>query len=383
MIYFDNNATTKLAPEVFAAMEPFLTQNFGNASTVYEIGRRSRRAIESARENVAALIGANSAEEIIFTSGGTESDNLAIRGVLEANPTKKHLITSRVEHDAVRKTCIKFEARGYDVTWIDVDENGSLNFDQLRNSLRSDTAIVSVMLANNETGVLFPMEEIASIIKANSDAIFHVDGVNAVGKIPVDLKKTEVDLFSLSGHKFHAPKGVGALYARRGIELETVTTGGGQEFGRRAGTEAVHQIVGLGAAAEIAGDLSPMEKVRMLRDKLENSILRAIPRAKLNGTNDSSKRLPNTSSIGFENLNGEIILAKLNDAGICVSTGSACSSANHEGSSVLEAMGIPFSRAMGTIRFSLGKYNDQAEVDFVFAKLCEVVTQNLEAFAIR
>jgi cysteine desulfurase len=383
MIYLDNNATTRLAPEVFAAMEPFLNENFGNASTGYEIGRESRRAIERARENVAALIGAETAEEIIFTSGGTESDNLAIRGVLEANPTKKHLVTSGVEHDAVRKTCKKIEARGYEVSWIGVDENGSLNLDQLKSSLKSETAIVSVMLANNETGVLFPMEEIASIVKANSDAIFHVDGVNAVGKIPVDLKKTAVDLFSLSGHKFHAPKGVGALYARKGIELESVTTGGGQERGRRAGTEAVHQIVGLGAAAEMAKDLSSMKKVRTLRDKLENAILRAIPCAKLNGTNDSSKRLPNTSSIGFENLNGEIILAKLNDAGICVSTGSACSSANHEGSFVLEAMGIPFSRAMGTIRFSLGRYNDEAEIDLVFAKLKEIVAKSLEAFAVR
>ncbi|HEX8737936.1 MAG TPA: aminotransferase class V-fold PLP-dependent enzyme [Pyrinomonadaceae bacterium] len=373
MIYFDNNATTRLAPEIFAAMQPFLDEFYGNPSSAYAFARAARKAIDDARGQVAELIGANSSNEIVFTSGGTESDNWAISGALEINPAKRHIVATRVEHEAVRKLCEKLADKNYEITWLEVDENGFLNLDELKNSLRAETAIVSAMLANNETGILFPVAEIARVVKENSDALFHVDGVNAVGKIPIDLKRTEIDLFSLSGHKFHAPKGVGALYIREGVRLPSFFIGGGQENTRRAGTEAVHQIAALGKAAEIAKDFSAMEKVRALRDKLEDEILRKIPNSKLNGTSDRNFRLPNTSNISFPNLNGEAILAKLNDSGVCVSTGSACNAENHTASAVLQAMNVPYSDAMGAIRFSLGRYNTEAEVDFVLEKLPQII----------
>lgn len=378
MIYFDNNATTRLAPEVFEAMKPYLTEFYGNPSSAHTFGRDVRKTIEHSREQIAALMGASSTSEIVFTSGGTESDNWAILGALEANPERRHIITTRVEHEAVRKLCEKLEDKNYEVTWLEVDENGFLNLDELKNSLRADTAIVSVMLANNETGILFPVGEIAQIVKGNSGALFHVDGVNAVGKIPVNLKETEIDLFSLSGHKFHAPKGVGALYVKDSVDLPSYFIGGGQENARRAGTEAIHQIAGLGKAAEIVKDFSAMEKVRALRDKLEDEILRTIPNTKLNGTSDRNFRLPNTSGISFSNLNGEAILAKLNDAGVCVSTGSACNAENHTASAVLQAMNIPYRDAMGAIRFSLGRYNTEAEVDFVLQVLPKIVGELAE-----
>ncbi|HLM02156.1 MAG TPA: aminotransferase class V-fold PLP-dependent enzyme [Pyrinomonadaceae bacterium] len=373
MIYFDNNATTAIAPEAFAAMQPFLTEFYGNPSSAHTFGRGARRAVEAARELVAALVGANSANEIVFTSGGTESDNWAILGALEANPEKRHIITTRVEHEAVRKLCERLEDKNYEITWLEVDENGFLNPDELKNSLRDDTAIVSAMLANNETGILFPVAEMARVVRENSGALFHTDGVNAVGKIPIDLKNTAIDLFSLSGHKFHAPKGVGALYIKDGVDLPSFFTGGGQENARRAGTEAVHQIVGLGKAAQLAGDFSAMETVRALRDRLEDEILSQIPNAKINGTADRRFRLPNTANISFPNLNGEAILAKLNDAGVCVSTGSACNAENHVASAVLQAMNVPYSDAMGAIRFSLGRYNTEREVDFVLEKLPQII----------
>ena len=266
-------------------------------------------------------------------------------------------------------------AGNYEITWLEVDEQGLLDLDELKNSLRQDTAIVSVMLANNETGILFPVAEIAEIIKANSDAIFHVDGVNAVGKIPVDLKNTAIDLFSLSGHKFHAPKGIGALYVRENLKLPAFLIGGGQEFSRRAGTEAVHQIAGIGKAAEIVSDFSAINKVKILRDKLENEILQKIPNSRLNGASDYAKRLPNTSSISFENTNGEAILARLDNLGICVSTGSACNAENHVASAVLQAMSVPYSSAMGAIRFSLGRYNTETEVNFLLENLPKIVQE--------
>ena len=375
MIYFDNNATTQIAPEVFEAMKPFLTEFYGNPSSAYNFGREMRQAIENSREKVAELLGATNASEIVFTSGGTESDNWAILGALEANPNKKHIITTRVEHEAVRKLCEKLEKKGCEITWLEVSEEGFLDLEELKNSLRKDTAIVSVMLANNETGIIFPVEEIAEIIKANSDALFHVDGVNAVGKIPVDLKTTAIDLFSVSGHKFHAPKGIGALYIKNGVDLPAIYVGGNQENARRAGTEAVHQIAGLAAAAELVKDFSATKTIRALRDKLEDEILRKIPNAHLNGTSDRAKRLPNTSNISFPNLNGELILAKLNDAGVCVSTGSACNAENHTASAVLQAMNIPYSAAMGAIRFSLGRYNTECEVDFVLEILPKIIEE--------
>lgn len=376
MIYFDNNATTAIAPEVFEAMKPFLQESYGNPSSAHNFGREVRQIVENSRAQVASLVGARTPSEIIFTSCGTESDNWAIRGTLEANPHKKHIVTTRVEHEAVRKLCEKLEKNGYEITWLEVDEQGFLDLDELKNSLRPrDTGLVSVMTANNETGILFAVAEIAEIVKANSDAIFHTDGVNAVGKIPLDLQKTQIDLFSLSGHKFHAPKGIGALYVREDVNLPSFLIGGGQENSRRAGTEAVHQIAALGKAAELANDFTAVEKVRNLRDKLEDFILQNIPNAKLNGTSDRKFRLPNTSSISFANTNGEAILAKLNDLEICVSTGSACNAENHTASAVLQAMNIPYSDAMGAIRFSLGRYNSEAEVDFVLGNLPKIIQE--------
>ncbi len=374
MIYFDNNATTQIAPEVFEAMRPFLTSHFGNPSSAHYVGREVRQIVEKSRAKVASLVGANSPNEIIFTSGGTESDNWAILGSLEANPEKKHIVTTRVEHEAVRKLCEKL-AGNYEITWLETDEQGFLDLDALKNSLRTETAIVSVMLANNETGILFPVAHIAEIVKANSDALFHVDGVNAVGKIPIDLKETAIDLFSLSGHKFHAPKGIGALYVRENIKLPSFLIGGGQENVRRAGTEAVHQIAGLGKAAELMEDLTTMKQVFDLRNKLENEILQKIPNSRLNGTSDYAFRLPNTSSISFENTNGEALLARLNDLEICVSTGSACNAAQHVASAVLQAMNVPYSSAMGAIRFSLGRYNTETEVDFVLENLPKIIQE--------
>ncbi len=375
MIYFDNNATTPVAPRVIEAMLPFLKGSFGNPSSAYSIGREARKAIERSRENVASLLGANDAGEIVFTSCGTESDNWAILGALDAWPEKKHIISTTVEHDAVSKLIRKLEADGYSVTWLEVDEEGGFDTAQLRNALRPETALVSIMLANNETGILFPAGEIGRIVKEHSGAIFHVDGVNAAGKIPIDLKSMQIDLFSISAHKFHGPKGIGALYIRQGTDIAPYLIGGGQERGRRAGTEAVHQIVGIGAAAEFVSDLSAMEKVKLLRDRLENEILDKIPNSRLNGTSDPAKRLPNTSSISFENTNGEMILHRLDQAGICVSTGSACNAADHTASPVLAAMNVPYSWAMGSIRFSLGRFNTVEEVQTVLSVLPEIVSE--------
>jgi cysteine desulfurase len=375
MIYFDNNSTTQIAPEVFQAMKPFLEDFYGNPSSAYSFSRQSRLVIEKSREQVASLVGAASSDEILFTSSGTESNNRAILGTLEANPHKKHIITTRVEHEAVRKLWEKLEKRGFRITWLEVNEQGFLNLETLKSSLCDETALVSVMWANNETGILFPVAEIAEIVKAHSAAVFHVDGVNAVGKIPIDLKKTQIDLFSLSGHKFHAPKGIGALYVRKNVNLMPLFIGGGQEKMWRAGTEAVHQIVAIGKAAEIVSDLSAMEKVFTLRNKLENEILNKIPNSRLNGTSDYQYRLPNTSSISFLNLNGEAILARLNDLGVYVSTGSACNSETHTASHVLQDMNIPYSQAMGSIRFSLSRYNSEEEVNFVLEHLPKIVRE--------
>ena len=375
MIYFDNNATTPVAPEVLEAMLPYLSGSYGNASSAYAIGQEARGEVDRSREAVASLLGTDDSREIVFTSCGTESDNWAILGGLKARPGKRHIISTTVEHDAVRRLLKKLETEGYEVTWIEVDEAGALDLDHLRNALRSETAVVSAMLANNETGILFPVNEIAAIVRENSDALFHVDGVNAVGKVPIELKSTEIDLFSISAHKFHGPKGIGALYIRNGIDLRPSLIGGGQERGRRAGTEAVHQIAGLGAAAKLAADLLPMQNVKRLRDLLENEILDKIPNSRLNGTADSAKRLPNTSSISFENTNGEMILDQLDRAGICVSTGSACNAADHTPSPILAAMNVPYSWAMGSIRFSLSRFNTEAEVEAVLKALPEIVSK--------
>jgi len=373
MIYLDNNATTRVAPEVFEAMRPYLAEEFGNPSSAHAAGREARRAVETARAQVADLLGTDDPSEIVFTSCGSESDNWAIAGFLEQQPTRRHIITTRVEHEAVRNLCEHLAEIGCEVTWLEVDQSGELDTDDLRRALRRDTGIVSVMLANNETGVLFPIEEIGNIVRENSDAVFHVDGVQAVGKIPIDLKNLPVDLFSVSGHKFHAPKGVGALYIRRGRRLPPFIIGGGQEEGRRSGTEAVPNIVALGRAAQLAKEFDGHEQVRGLRDRLEDEILARFPFAKLNGSVDRSKRLPNTSNISFEGFDGSHIRAQLDAAGMCVSTGSACNADSREVSGVLRAMDVPYEVARGAIRFSVGRYNADFEIDETLAALTRIV----------
>lgn len=373
MIYFDNNATTAVAPEVFEAMRPFLTDFYGNASSAYGFAGASRTAVNAARAKCAEMLGAERESEIVFTSGGTESDNWAILGALSYAPEKRKIIISSVEHEAVRKLCDKLERKGYEIVRLEVAEQGALDLDALAAALDEKTAVVSVMLANNETGITFPVEEIARLVKERSNALFHTDGVNAVGKVAVNLKNTEIDLFSISGHKFHAPKGVGALYVRKTIDLPAFLIGGGQESGRRAGTEAVHQIVALGAAAELIKNSDCRDRVFAMRNRLETEILNKIPNSRLTGTDDYARRLPNTSNICFENVNGEAILARLDALGVCVSTGSACNAAAHTASVVLAAMNVPYSLAMGAVRFSLGKYNTESEVEFVIEKLPGII----------
>jgi cysteine desulfurase len=373
MIYFDNNATTQVAPEVFSAMQPYLTELYGNPSSAHTLGRQMKQAVETAREQVATLIGASDPNEITFTSCGSESDNWAIRGALASQPEKRHIITTLVEHEAVRNLCRLLEGEGYEVTWLGVDGKGELDLDQLRNSLRPDTAIVSVMLANNETGVLFPIEEIGRIVREKSNAFFHVDGVQAVGKIPINLREMEVDMFALSGHKLHAPQGIGAAYFKRGIGLQPFIVGGAQEKGRRAGTAAVPNIVALGAACKLATDSDDHQRIESLRDRFEEIVLKKIANAKVNGTTKPGKRLPNTSNISFEYVDGQNILLHLDEAGICVSTGSACHSTTHESSPTLKAMNVPYTSAQGSIRFSLGRYNTAEEIDQTLAVLPAII----------
>lgn len=372
MIYLDNNATTKIAPEVFEAMIPYLKDFYANPSSGHTFGREAKAAVEKAREQVAALLGAADMSEIFFTSCGTESDNWAIRSALKMQPDKKHIVTTSVEHEAVRVLCEQLEKEGYEVTWLDVDNECLLNLDDVRRAVREDTAVVSVMLAQNETGVLFPIEEIGRIVKEKSNALFHVDGVQAVGKVPIDLKTSEVDLFAVSGHKLYAPKGIGVLYVKNNVNLPSYIIGAKQEMQRRAGTSAVPNIVALGKACELALNEDHTE-VLCLRDKLEDTILETIPNAHLNGTKDRSKRLPNTANISFEGVEGESIMAHLDNRRIYVSTGSACHSGTHEASPTLKAMNIPYKIAMGSIRFSLGRFNMEEEIDETLKVLPELV----------
>jgi len=378
MIYLDNNATTAVAPEVLEAMQPYLSKFFGNPSSAHALGRQMKQAVENARAEVATLVGASEPSEIVFTSCGSESDNWAIRGVLANQPGKKHILTTLVEHEAVRNVCHALEKDGYEITWLGVDSNGELDLEGLASALRSDTALVSIMLANNETGVLFPIDEIGRVVREKSEAVFHVDGVQAVGKIPIDLKTTGVDLFALSGHKLHAPQGIGALYVRKGIQLPSFILGGGQEQGRRAGTSAVPNIVGLGAACRLAQDDNDHSRIEQMRNRLEDEILETIPNAQLNGIADRSKRLPNTANISFEYVDGQNILVDLDNAGICVSTGSACHSTSHAASPTLRAMNVPYTAAQGSIRFSIGRYNTDAEIEATLRVLPGIITRLAE-----
>ena len=364
VIYFDNNATTQVVPEVYEAMAPFFTELYGNPSSIHRFGSQVAECIGRARAQVAELVGAADPVEIIFTSCGTEGDNAAIRGMLECRPDKRHIVTTQVEHPAVLGLCQHLEKRGYRVTWLSVDQDGMLDLDELRDSLSDDTAVVSIMLANNETGVIFPIEQIGEIVKSKGIP-FHVDAVQAAGKVPLAVKNSAIDLLTISGHKFHAPKGVGALFVRRGIRFPPFFVGGHQERNRRAGTENVAGIVGMGKAAELA--LKHLKEgstqVRNLRDHLQDSLLTVCPGARLNGRRD--QRLPNTLNISFRYLEGESILVLLDQHGICASTGSACTAGSAEPSHVLRAMRVPADWVQGAVRFSLSRLNSYDEVQRV------------------
>ena len=371
VIYVDNNATTKVAPEVFETMLPYLKDLYGNPSSMHTFGGKVEFNIKEARTSAAALLGA-APEEIVFTSCGTESDSTAIRAAILSNPDKKHIITSRVEHPAVKNLFEYLSKNGYRVTFVPVDNKGRLDIDYLYNNLTENTALVSIMWANNESGVIFPIEEISRVVKERG-IVFHTDAVQAVGKIPIDLNKVDLDMLSLSGHKLHGPKGVGVLYVRKGTKFSPFLIGGHQESGRRGGTENVASIIGLGKACELADEHLTEENIRVkqLRDKLENEILKRIPNTLING--DQENRLPNTTSLAFEYVEGESILLLMDEFGICASSGSACTSGSLEPSHVLRAMGVPFTAAHGSIRFSLSIYNTEEEIDFIIEKLPPII----------
>jgi cysteine desulfurase len=371
VIYVDNNATTQVAPEVLEEMLPYFNEYYGNPSSMHTFGGMVERKIVEARERLAELIG-SSPDEIIFTSSGTESDSTAIRAAILSNPDKKHILTSRVEHPAIKNLFEYLSKNGYRVTFVPVDRKGRLDLDYLYKNLSEDTAIVSIMWANNESGVIFPIEEIGGVLREKG-IVFHTDAVQAVGKIPIDLKNVDVDMLSISGHKFHGPKGVGALYLRKGTKYSPFLIGGHQEKGRRGGTENVASIIGLGKASELAAaNLSDKRiRVKQLRDKLETGLLNRIPNAMVNG--DRENRLPNTTSIAFEYVEGESILLLMDEFGICASSGSACTSGSLEPSHVLRAMGVPFTAAHGSIRFSLSMYNTEEEINFIIEKLPPII----------
>jgi len=372
-IYFDNNATTKVAEQVLEEMKPLFCELYGNPSSMHTFGGQIGRRIGQAREQVAGLLGCEPSE-IIFMSGGTESDNAAVKGTLAALPHKQKIITTRVEHPAVLAVCRELENRGYTVVELGVDKYGQLDLAELEEQIDDDTALVTIMYANNETGVVFPIDKIVELV-TDRGVIFHTDAVQAIGKIPLNLSKSNIDLLSLSGHKLHAPKGVGVLYVRKGTRLLPFMLGGHQEAGRRAGTENVPGIVGLGKACELAAKNIEQEnsKVKDLRDKLEKAILEKCPDSRLNG--DKENRLPNTTNISFEYIEGEAILLMLDKYGICASSGSACTSGSLEPSHVLRAMGVPFTAAHGSIRFSLSRYNTEEQVDYTIEKMPQIVNQ--------
>ena len=370
-VYVDNNATTKVAPEVLEEMMPYFSEFYGNPSSMHFFGGQVQKKVNEAREKVADFLGAEPSE-IVFTSCGTESDNAAILGTLDSYPEKRHLITTRVEHPAVGNVCTYLGRKGYRVTELAVDREGRLDLDELRESITDQTAVVTVMYANNETGVIFPVEEIGEIVKAKGIP-FHSDAVQAVGKIPLYMKKSTIDMLSSSGHKLHAPKGIGVLYIRKGTKFSPFLIGGHQEKGRRGGTENVPYIIGVGKACELAKKHLDDEntRVKALRDYLEQKLLEKIPNTLVNG--DRQNKLPNTVSVSFEYVEGESILLLLSDLGICASSGSACTSGSLEPSHVLRAMGVPFTAAHGSIRFSLSIYNTKEEMDYIIENIPPII----------
>ncbi len=372
IIYTDNNATTKVADEVIKEMLPYLGELYGNPSSMHTFGDKVNKKIKEARQRVAEFINADP-EEIIFTSCGTESDNAAINSAIKAFPKKKHIITSSVEHPGIKNFYQYLQKeKEYEVTFVSVDEKGLLDLDLLYKSMSDNTAVISLMWANNETGVLFPIKEIAE--KANEkNILFHTDAVQATGKVPIDVKKINVDMLSLSGHKIHAPKGVGVLYIKKGVVFSPFLLGGHQEEGRRGGTENSVSIIGLGKACELAQENLPLinTSVRELRDYLQEQLLEKIPASSVNG--DLEQRLPNTLSIGFDAVEGESILLMLDRDGICASSGSACTSGSLEPSHVLMAMKVPLKSAHGTIRFSLSHYNTKKEMDKIVSALIPII----------
>jgi cysteine desulfurase len=375
-VYLDNNATTQVAPEVIEAMLPFFRDLWGNPSSMHYFGGQVAKHVHLAREQVAALIGADPSE-IVFTSCGTESDNMAVRGMVEAAGPNVRIVTSRVEHLAVLGPCHYLKEHGHEVIELGVDASGQIDLSELRKAVAGGPCCASVMWANNETGVVFPIEEIAEIVK-NAGGVVHTDAVQVVGKLPVDVRRIPVDLLSLSGHKLHAPKGIGAIYIRKGTKVRPFLLGGHQESGRRGGTENVPYIVGLGQACALAAKSMQQELARVaaLRDKLENGLLAACPNAIVNG--DRTHRLPNTTNISFRFIEGEAILYHLSDLGIAASSGSACTSGSLEPSHVIRAMGVPFTAAHGSIRFSLSRYNTEADIAHVLENMPGIVKRLLQ-----
>ncbi len=374
LIYLDNNATTKVDESVLDSMLPFFKEEYANPSSMYDFSRKSSRAIKEARGKIKDFVNAADEKEILFTSCGSESANTAIRGLLSHDKSKKHIITSKVEHPCVLNVYRFLEKQGYRVDYIGVNSNGELNIDELRHAICKDTALVSIMWANNETGVVNPIGEISQIIKsANSETKFFVDGVQAAGKVPIDVQAAGVDMLGISGHKFHAPKGIGALYVNSKTMITPLIIGGHQERGKRAGTENTPYIVGLGKAAELAMDNLnyEMTEVKRLRDKLEKGIVHNIYNSRVN--TGLAERVPNTTNIGFEYIEGELILLHLSDLGICASSGSACTSGSLEPSHVLRAMNVPFTAIHGSIRWSLSRFTTEEEIDYVIEKLPAVI----------
>ncbi len=374
LIYLDNNATTKVAPEVLEAMLPYFKEEYANPSSVYEFAKRSNHAVREARGVLKDFYNAKDEKEIIFTSCGSESANTAIRGVLNMNKNKRHIITTKVEHPCVLNLYRSLEKEGYKVDYIGVNSNGELDLAQLEEAINEDTALVSVMYANNETGVVFPIKKISEIIKSkNSQTKFYVDAVQVTGKLPIDVQDLGVDMMGISGHKFHAPKGIGALYVNSKTLITPLIIGGHQERGKRAGTENVPYIVGMAKAAELAMDSLKYEttEIKRLRDKLEQNIVKNVFNARLNA--GIINRVPNTTNIGFEYIEGELILLHLSDLGICASSGSACTSGSLEPSHVLRAMNVPFTAVHGSIRFSLSRFTTEKEIDYVCEKMPEII----------